>query len=152
MQPPLAQRSCLGCGSLCYHSLFPRGHTDCRGAGGGSAYLWYAARCVVCVTRECMRGVSLRVHFAVGFLDCKIDGAFVMRGTVGTVMMGALSITFCCCMRVSLSLTPCSSNASAGIKIFLIFSWRSLMSRRPFCVALAIAVASANSSVSERKC
>ena len=84
------------------------------------------------VTRWCKCGVSLRVCFAVGFCTSKIGGAFVMCGTSRTVMMGVLSITLCCCIRISLSLTLCSSNALVGFKIFLMFSWRSLMSRRLF--------------------
>ena len=74
-----------------------------------------------CVTSECTRGVSLRVHVAVGFLDCKIGGAFVMPGTIRMVMMGVLFITLCCCICISLSLTLCSNNEFVGFKIFLKF-------------------------------
>jgi hypothetical protein len=104
------------------------------------------------VTRWCKCGVSLRVCFAVGFCTSKIGGAFVMCGTSRTVMMGVLSITLCCCIRISLSLTLCSSSEIVGFKIFLMFAWRSLMSLKPFCVALAIAVDSANLSVIAWKC
>ncbi len=129
------------------------GDTHSAGARVGGLIIFGTPPGVFChVTRWCMRGVSLRVRFAVGFRACKIDGTFVMRGTSGTVMMGVLSITLCCFICISLSLTLCSSNALVGFKIFLMFSWRSLMSRRPFCVALAIAVESANSSVSTQKC
>ncbi len=129
------------------------GDTCSAGAGVGGLIIFGTPPGVLFrVTRWCTRGVSLRVRFAVGFLACKIGGAFVMGGTIGTVMMGVLSITLCCCICISLSRTLCSSNALVEFKIFLMFSWRSLMSRRPFCVALAIAVALANSSVSAWKC
>ncbi len=114
-------------------AAFVRGDTRIAGAWVGSRLILGTPPGVLFrVTRECTRGVSLRFHFAVGFRDCKIGGAFVIRGTVGTMMMGMLSITLCCCIRVSLSLTLCPSNASVGFKIFFIFSWRSFMSRRPF--------------------
>ncbi len=138
---------------VCVTAACFQGDTRIAGAGVGGLLIFGTPPGVLFgVTRECTHGVSLRVRFAVGFLDCKIGGAFVMCGTIGTVMMGVLSITLCCCMSISLSLNLCSSNALVGFKIFLIFSWRSLMSWRPFCVALAIAVALANLSVSARKC
>ncbi len=128
---------------------------DTRSAGarvGGLIIFGTLPGVLFCVTRWCKCGVSLRVHFAVGFCACRIGGAFVMCGTSGTVMIGVLSITLCCCICISLSLTLCSSNAPVGFKILLMFSWRSLMSRQPFCMVLAIAVESVNSSVSARKC
>ena len=73
---------------------------DTRSAGarvGGLVIFGMPPGVLFCVTRWCIRGVSLRVRFAVGFLACKIGGAFVMRGTAGTVMMGVLSITLCFC-------------------------------------------------------
>ena len=128
---------------------------DTRSVGacvGGLIIFGTAPGVLILVTRWCKCGVSLRVRFAVGFRACKIGGAFVMCGTSGTVMMGVLSITFCCCIPLSLSLALCSSNAIAGFKIFLMFAWRSLRSLWSFCVALVIAVNLNNLSVSARKC
>jgi hypothetical protein len=142
----------LGCRSWYNLGLLPWGHTQHGGACKGPDYLWYGTLVLFRVTRWYKCGVSLRVRFAVGFRACKIGGAFVMRGTSGAVMMGLLSIILRSCICISLALTLFSSKALVGFKIFLIFAWMSLMSHRPFCVALAIAVDLANLSVSTRKC
>ncbi len=57
------------------------------------------------VTRWCRRRVSLRACLAVGFRDCKIGGTSVMHVTTGTVRIGVLLITLCCCSCNSPSLT-----------------------------------------------
>ena len=129
------------------------GDTRSAGARGGGLIIFGTLLSLLFrVTCWCKRGVSLRVRFAAGFRACKIGCAFVMHGTSRTAMMGVLSITLCCCICILFFLTLCSSNALVGFKIFVMFAWRSLMSRRPFCVALAIAVDLANLSVSARKC
>ena len=127
---------------------------DTRSTGvriGGLIIFGTAPGVLFRVTRWCKRGVFLRVHFAVGFHARKIGGAFVMHGTSRTVMMGVLSITLCCCICILLYLTLCSSKAIVGFKIFLLFVWMCLISPRPFCVALKIAVDLANLSVSTQK-
>ncbi len=122
-QLPTTWHCCRGCGSWYDCSLLPWGHTQCRGACRGADYLWCSTRFVVlCYPLVQARSV-FEGTFAVGFRACKIGGAFVMRGTTGTVMMGVLLITLCCCMCISLSLTLCSSKALVGFKIFLIFAW-----------------------------
>jgi hypothetical protein len=152
MQLPMVGCCCLGCGSLYAPVHFLGVRCSVWARVGGLIIVGTLPGVLFCVTRWCKHGVSLRVCFAVGFLACRIGGAFVMRGTSWTVMMGVLSITLCCCIRITLSLTLCSFNAFVGFKIFLMFAWRSLMRWRPFCVALVIAVKSVNSSVSARKC
>ena len=148
----MAWRCHRGCGSWYDLSLLP-GDTHSAGVCIEGLIIFGTPPSVLFgVTRWCMRGVSLRVRFAVGFCACKIGGTFVMRGTSGTVMMGVLSITLCCCIHISLSLTLCSSKAIVGFKIFLMFARRSLMSLQPFCLVLAIAVDLASSSVSAWKC
>ncbi len=51
---------------------------------------WTTPRVLFHITRQCRQGVSFSVRFAVGFCDCIIGGAFVMRGMV---RMGVSSIT-----------------------------------------------------------
>ncbi len=100
------------------------------------------------VTRLCIRGVFLSACFDVGLQACMIGGTSVMRGMVS---MGVSSITLCCS-----SLTFCSAICVAlalgGVRIVLILDWSSLMSLCPFGVAPALAVLSANLSVSAHKC
>ncbi len=100
------------------------------------------------VTRLCICGVFLSARFDVGLQACMIGGASVMHGMVS---MGVSSIPFCCS-----SLTLCSAICVAlglgGVRIVLILDWSSLMSICPFVVAPALAVFSAYSSVSARKC
>ncbi len=100
------------------------------------------------VTLPWIRGAFLRVPFAVGLRDCIIGGASVIPGMVS---MGVVSITIC-----SSFLTLCSARGVAvdqgGVRTAFILDWRSLTSRLPLVVAPAMAVASANSSVSARKC
>ncbi len=95
-----------------------------------------------------IRGVFFRTLFAVGFHACIIRGASII---LGTVRMGVSSITFC-----SSSLTLCSTCGvfakAGGWRMSLIFDRRSLMSRLPLLVALAIAVDLANLLVSVQKC
>ncbi len=52
-----------------------------------------APRVLFRITHQCRWGVSFSAHFAMGFRDCIIGGAFVMHGMV---RMGVLSITLCC--------------------------------------------------------
>ncbi len=80
------------------------------------------------------RGVIFRTLFTVWFHACIVGGASVIHGMV---RMGVSSIIFC-----SSSLTLCSACgilANAGrSRISSIFDWSSLMSHRPFLVALAM--------------
>ncbi len=100
------------------------------------------------VTLPWIRGAFLRVRFLVGLRDCIIGGTSVICGMVS---MGVVSITLC-----SSFLTLCSARGVAvdwgGVRMAFILDWRSLISRLPLVVAPATAVASANSSVSARKC
>ncbi len=87
---------------------FVRG-TTCRvGAGVPVSVLFIAGTApgvLFLVTHWCRRGVTLRAPLAVGFQACKIGGASVMHVITGTVAIGVLSITLCCCSRNSPSLT-----------------------------------------------
>ncbi len=100
------------------------------------------------VTHLCVCGVFLRARFDVGLQACMIGGASVMRGMMS---MGDSSFTLC-----SSSLTLCSTLSVAvelgGVRIALILDWSSLMNLRPVGVAPAMAVASANLSMSACKC
>ncbi len=98
------------------------------------------------ITCQCRRGVSFSARFAMGFHDCIIGGAFVMRGMV---RMGVVSLTLCCCILTfcSCSVTSCSVSIDGGSTICLILFWRILMMRRPLGVLFAVAVSSASSSV-----
>ncbi len=61
------------------------------------------------VTRQCIRGLSFSLRFAVGLRDCIIAGASVMRGMVS---IGVLSNTLCWFSLTTLcsfALTLCSS-------------------------------------------
>ena len=61
-----------------------RGDTCSAGAHvGGLLIFGMPPGVLLRVTRWCTRSVSLRVRFAVRFLDCKIGGLFVMGGTIG---------------------------------------------------------------------
>jgi hypothetical protein len=100
------------------------------------------------VTCQCIRGVFLSAHFDVGLRACMIGGAFVMRGMVS---MGVSSITLCC-SSLTLCSAICVALALGGVRIVLILDWSSLMSLYPLGVAPAMAVFSANLSVSARKC
>ncbi len=100
------------------------------------------------VTCLCICGVFLSACFDVGLQACMIGGAFVMRGMVS---MGVLTITLCC-SSLTLWSAICVELASGGVRIVLILDWSSLMSLRPLGVVPAMAVFSANSSVSARKC
>ncbi len=96
------------------------------------------------VSCRCILGVVFNACFAVGFLDCIIAGALVMRGMVS---MGVSSITLCSC-----SLTLCFSWTFCGCKACLIFACRFLIRRCPVGVPFALSTTSANSSVSALKC
>jgi hypothetical protein len=88
--------------------VFVRGDTRCAGEGVPVCVLFIAGRApgvLFLVTRWCRHGVSLRARLAVGFWDCKIGGASVMRVTTRTVRIGILLITLCCCSCNSPSLT-----------------------------------------------
>ncbi len=67
----------LAAGS-CVTAACVRGDTRILGARVGCRLIFGTPPGVLFrVTRECTRGVSLRVRFAVGFRDCKIGGAFL---------------------------------------------------------------------------
>jgi hypothetical protein len=104
------------------------------------------------VTRRCIRGFSFSLRFAVGFRDCIIGGASVMRGMVS---IGVLSNTLCWFSLATLcssSLTLCSSWTKLGFNACSIFLCSDFMSLLPAVVAFASSTASVNSSVSARKC
>ncbi len=103
------------------------------------------------ITCQCRQGVSFSARFAIGFCDCIICGAFVMRGMV---RMGVLSTTLCCCILTlcSCSVTSCSVSIAGGSTICLILFWRILMRRHPLGVLFAMAVSSASSSMRAQKC
>jgi hypothetical protein len=64
--------------------------------------------------------ILFNAHFAVGFRDCMMFGASVIRGIV---TMGVLLITLCSSLRtacVHASCTLCSSTLGGGTKSFLI--------------------------------
>jgi hypothetical protein len=103
------------------------------------------------VTLRCRRGMSFSAHFVVGFCDCIIGGAFLMRGMV---RMGVLSITLCCCILTlcSCSIASCSVIRAGGSTICLILFWSIFMRRCPIGILFAVAVSSASSSVRVQKC
>jgi hypothetical protein len=103
------------------------------------------------VTCQCRWGVIFSARFAVGFRDCIIGGAFVMRDMV---RMGVLSITLCCCILTlcSCSVISCPVSRAGGSTICLILFWRILMRRRPLGILFAVAVSLASSSVRAQKC
>ncbi len=100
------------------------------------------------VTYLCIHGVLLRACFDVGLQACMIGGASVMRRMVG---IGVSLITLC-----SSSGTLCSALSVAvelgGVRIALILDWSSLISLWPLGVTPAMAISSANLSMSARKC
>jgi hypothetical protein len=87
---------------------FVRGDTCSVGAGVPVSVLLITSTApgvLFLVTRWCRHWVTLSVHLAVGFQACKIGSASVMCVITGTVTIGVLSITICCCSRNSPSLT-----------------------------------------------
>ncbi len=100
------------------------------------------------VTRLCICGVFLSAHVDVGLQACMDGGASVMCGMVS---MGVSSITLCC-SSLTLSSVICVTLELGGVRIVLILDWSSLMTLCPFVVAPALAIFSANLSVSARKC
>ncbi len=87
---------------------FIHGDTRCVAAGVPASVLFIAGMApgvLFLITSWCRRGVTLRAHLAVGFHACKIGNASMMRVITGTVRIGILSITLCCCSRNSPSLT-----------------------------------------------
>jgi hypothetical protein len=103
------------------------------------------------VFRQCKRGMFFNTRFAVEFHNFILGGASMMRGTV---RIGVLSITLCCCILTlcSCSLASCSVIPGVGSTICLILLWRSLMRRLPVGVLFAVALSLASSSVSAQKC
>jgi hypothetical protein len=101
------------------------------------------------VTLLCIRGAFLRVRFAVGLRDCIIGGASVIPGMVS---MGVVSITLCSSFLTLCSTCGVAVDWGGGVRMAFILDWRSLISHLPLVVTPATAVASANSSVSARKC
>ncbi len=88
--------------------VFIRGNTLHFGAGVPVSVLFIAGMApgvLFLVTHWCRRGVTLRARLAIGFQACKIGGASVMRVITGTVTIGVLLITLCCCPCNSPSLT-----------------------------------------------
>ncbi len=94
---------------------------------------------LILVTHLCIRGVFLSARFDMGLQACRIGCTSVMRRMVN---MGVSSITLCC-SSLTLCSAICVALALGNVRIVLILDWSSLMSLRPFVVALALAVFSA---------
>jgi hypothetical protein len=106
------------------------GHSSCASLSGIGCILLIngtQSGVLFLVTLLCICGVVFRVHFEVGLSACMIGDTSVMHRMV---MIGVLSITLCYFLLTLFSVHGVAVKLG-GLRMALIFDWRSLTSIWP---------------------